>query len=549
MYPDRFAAAGSVSYVTGTHNIKVGIQDTWGRYRQFRSANGDLRAQFQNGVPYQVTILNTPLNFQDNLKADLGIYAQDSWTINRLTLNYGARWEYFASGVPEETSGTGRFIANPRTFGPIDMPTWKSIAPRGGIVYDLFGNQKTAVKFSLGKFMQAGTTGFSNRYNPLGLLTTTVAWTDLNNDGVPQGQLGCVYQTAGCEINVSGNATTKGQLSPSFGVANLPTFDPDIERMYNVETSVSVQHELMSNVSVTAGWYHRSYHNIWRRTNTGINFGDFTPFTVYSPIDGSPITYYNISATKASAMTQNLVDESAPDRSDVYNGFEYNFSARLTHGITIFGGGMSERILSNSCDDDWNPNLLLYCDQSQTGVPFRTQFKIAGTVPMPYGFQVGLSFQSLPGYLFGTSSVGALTGVSGPSGAPSATQLANPSGLGTVWLVTRTTRYTADMPCVAQGTCAAGALVDPGITQASLSIPLVAPMTEYGDRINQLDLNIAKNFKLNRFNIQPKIDFFNLLNAAPVYSVRSLNYGTASYLQPSSVLNGRTFQLGAVVRF
>ncbi len=47
MYPDRFAAMGSVSYVTGAHNVKVGIQDTWGRYRQFRSANGDLRAIFR----------------------------------------------------------------------------------------------------------------------------------------------------------------------------------------------------------------------------------------------------------------------------------------------------------------------------------------------------------------------------------------------------------------------------------------------------------------------------------------------------------------------
>src|SRR5262249_28197883 len=85
MYPDRYAAMGAVSYVTGNHNIKVGPQDTWGRYRQYRSANGDLRANFLNGVANTATILNTPLNFQDNLKADLGIYGQDSWTINRLT--------------------------------------------------------------------------------------------------------------------------------------------------------------------------------------------------------------------------------------------------------------------------------------------------------------------------------------------------------------------------------------------------------------------------------------------------------------------------------
>ena len=257
MYPDRFAVAGSASYVTGTHNVKVGIQDTWGRYRQFRSANGDLQAVFNNGVPLQAVIYNTPLNYQDNLKADIGIYGQDSWTVRRLTVNYGARWKYFASGIPEETSGTGRFVASTRSFGPIDMPTWKSIAPRGGIVYDLFGNQKTAVKFSIGRYEQAGTTGFSNRYNPLALQQPSVSWQDLNRDGVPQGELGCVYLNAGCEINVAGNATTQAQLPSNFGVASLPTFDPDIKRMYNIETTVSVQHEIMRGVSATVGYYDR----------------------------------------------------------------------------------------------------------------------------------------------------------------------------------------------------------------------------------------------------------------------------------------------------
>jgi hypothetical protein len=549
MYPDRFAASGSVSYVTGTHNVKVGIQDTWGRYRQFRSANGDLQANYLNGVPFQVVIYNTPLNFEDDLKADLGIYGQDSWTLNRLTVNYGARWEYYASGIPTETSGQGRFVAQARTFGPIDMPTWKSIAPRGGVVYDLFGNQKTALKFSMGRYEQAGTTGFSNRYNPLALQQPTVSWTDLNGDGVPQGELGCVYLTPGCEINVSGNATTRAQLPANFGVAALPTFDPSIKRMYNIETTVSVQHELAKGLSVSAGYYDRRYHNLWRRTNTGVGFSDFTPFTVYSPIDGSPITYYNVSAAKVASLTTNLVDTNAADRTDNYKGFEYNFSGHLPRGITFFGGGMVERILSNTCDDDWNPNLLLYCDQTKSGIPWRRQFKVAAAVPVAYGFQVGVAFQSLPGYLYGTSSIGALTGVSGPSGAPSATQLANPAGLGSVWLVTPTTAYTASSPCVAQGTCTAGQKVDPGITQASLSIPVKPPMTEYGDRINQLDVNVSKSFRAGHFNIQPKIDFFNLLNRAPVTAILGTNYGTAAYYVPSAVLVPRTFQIGALVRF
>ena len=78
------------------------------------------------------------------------------------------------------------------------------------------------------------------------------------------------------------------------------------------------------------------------------------------------------------------------------------------------------------------------------------------------------------------------------------------------------------------GQCTVGQLVDPGMTQASLSVPLVAPMTEYGDRINQLDINITKTIKVGRVNIQPKIDFFNLLNVvAGVCGADRLNYGTA----------------------
>ncbi len=117
-----------------------------------------------------------------------------------------------------------------------------------------------------------------------------------------------------------------GQLPKTFGTASLPTFDPDIKRMYNVETSLSIQHEILPGVSVTGGWYNRQYHNMWRRTNTGVGFSDFTPFTVFSPIDGTPITYYNVSAAKVAQLGTNLVDTNAPDRTDKYNGYEYNFS-------------------------------------------------------------------------------------------------------------------------------------------------------------------------------------------------------------------------------
>ena len=115
------------------------------------------------------------------------------------------------------------------------------------------------------------------------------------------------------------------------------------------------------------------------------------------------------------------------------------------------------------------------------------------------------------------------------------------------------TRYSVCPGNSASQGCVVGNLVNPGITVASLNVPLVAPMTEYGDRINQLDLNISKIFRYGRASFQPKIDFFNLLNVSSVYAVRTSNsvmlYGTSSYMQPQSIIVGRVFQLGGVIRF
>jgi hypothetical protein len=337
-------------------------------------------------------------------------------------------------------------------------------------------------------------------------------------------------------------------------VASLSNFDPNIKRMYNVETSISAQHELIPGLSVQGGWYHRDFKNLRRRDLTQQTFADYTPFTVYSPIDGTPITYYNVSAA-ASTRTTTVDTNADPSRKMWFNGFEWNFNGRLKRGITLFGGGMSERVIAQVCDEKSNPNLLLYCDQTKSNIPFRTQFKIAGNVPVAWGIQAGFSFQSLPGYGYGTGALsGREGGPTGPTGQPSQAQLNLPNGSGTVYFITKTTVYNASNPCVAQGTCQVGQLVDPGLNVASLSVPLVAPNTEFGDRINQLDMNFSKTFKLQRFSIQPKIDFFNLLNVSPVYAIRAtavggLNYGTASYYAPQSILVGRVYQLGAIIKF
>src|SRR5262249_16817249 len=164
------------------------------------------------------------------------------------------------------------------------------------------------------------------------------------------------------------------------------------------------------------------------------------------------------------------IDSNDKDLSQGYNAFEFNFNARLPRGMRIFGGTATDRAIAYSCSAAaTNPNFLItmggvnYCDQNNSGIPWRTQWKIAGTLPLPwYGIVLSGSYQGLPGYILGTASLNGLA--SGGSGTPDFDIV---SGRGTNMIVTASTRYTvcpgnsASQGCVVGATMARGLLSSP----------------------------------------------------------------------------------------
>jgi hypothetical protein len=113
----RHVFDGRVSYVTGTHNIKVGYTHEIGPdYRMDNEHNGDLQLNFNQGRPSTVTVYNTPLNAPGIVEYDAAFFAQDSWTFRRLTFNPGLRVEWFAAGMEETSAAAGRFA--PARFFP-----------------------------------------------------------------------------------------------------------------------------------------------------------------------------------------------------------------------------------------------------------------------------------------------------------------------------------------------------------------------------------------------------------------------------------------------
>ena len=173
---------------------------------------------------------------------------------------------------------------------------------------------------------------------------------------------------------------------------------------------------------------------------------------------------YNVSAAKVSAV-QNI-NTTAPNNYTLDNTLEFGFNARLTGGRPSSAAMRRRRPSPIHVIRPTIPNTQIYCDQTQLGVPWLGPFKLAGSIPMKWGIQVGASFQTYRYIYAGNGTVAPGTSL-----------------LGTVWNITRTSRYPAD--CL--GPCTPGALVNPGMTVSSMNVPLVAPNTESTDRIKQLD--------------------------------------------------------------
>ncbi len=163
--------SGAVSYVTGTHNFKTGIQQNWGSDVTHLDANGHISlVTYRNGVPDSVQVTNLPVQIEPRQRADLGIFAQDSWSLDQLTVNAGLRVEWQNSYLPEQVAPAGRFVGERRFAAVPDVPKWgPNFSPRLGLAYDLFGNAKTALKFSVGKYMTREGVGLATDLNPMTL--------------------------------------------------------------------------------------------------------------------------------------------------------------------------------------------------------------------------------------------------------------------------------------------------------------------------------------------------------------------------------------------
>jgi len=532
--PIRKTFVTSASYVTGSHNIKVGWQYGFGYFWRQRREAADLIQLYRSGAASQVTIHNTPQNSRSDMNADQGIYAQDQWTVGRFTINPGVRFEHFNSSVVGLSAVAGRFVPA-RSFQDVEnVPNWNDVSPRLGIAWDVQGNGKTAVKAGWGRYMRAYSSGFADTYDPNFYTSATLTWQDLNNDNIAQGGISylpdgtrvpCTFRSAGCEIDFS-------TLSSTFGTRPQQTFASDIKRPSQNEMNVSVQREVIPGTSVTFSYLRRDYKNMIWSDNIAVDPSDYTKYTVQNPYDTSgTVDIYSLNPAKATAF--NALDQNSDQNKRTYSGYDINFQSRLK-GLSIFGGFSAGHTITKICQTE-DPNNLAFCDQSGLDIPMYNQFKLNGSYLLPLKITLAASFQSYNG----DARNGSYDTTASSPIIPS-TSMVDPS-LRVIWNV--------DRPTFLAATAKAGYNNGQGVqlTQSSVNVQLIQPGSKFLDRQNQADIRIKRPFQIGRMQIEGQFDAYNAFNSGVVLS-RVQTYGTALD-RPATILQGRLLRVGAQLRW
>ncbi len=148
--------------------------------------NGSLQGPLSATTPVEVR-----LTTNGNSWSALGTtsaFVTDTWTIDKLTLNVGARFDRYRVYLPEQSVAAGRFVPQAVEYPANDsIKTFNHIVPRFGATYDLAGDGKTVLKASWGRFYfnpgitlaDAVNVNTANQY-------ADHVWNDLNGDRVFQ---------------------------------------------------------------------------------------------------------------------------------------------------------------------------------------------------------------------------------------------------------------------------------------------------------------------------------------------------------------------------
>jgi hypothetical protein len=547
---------GAVSYVTGAHNMKVGYTGSFTTVHNGRVPNNtQMRYTFNNGVPTNVSYFLSPRWDQHDRTKTAGLYAQDQWTIGRLTLQGGVRYDRVSSWAPADgngTTGTSRFNPQPIAFDrTVSVRGYNDITPRLGIAYDVFGTGKTAIKVNLGKYVEAATSdAIYSSNNPAARIITRVGsgagsaargWEDGNRNYVVDCNL---LSPAAQDNRASGGdlCAALGGSNLNFGNANpnTTTINPAIlggwgVRPHDWQFGASVQHELVSGLSVEAGYNRRWWGNFFVTDNILTTAADYDTYAVAIPQHenlpgGGSASFVAITPAAAARGAQNYMTSEkdyGDARTAYWQGVDFTATARLASGLTVQGGTSTGRAVRDICNVTRAlPELLGTARVDSCAVTEKVATSLRGlasyTIPK-IGVLVSASMRSLE---------------TSPGGGVATNGLALAAN------------YVVPNTIIAQSL---GRLPANALATGTTTVNLLNPGQLYTlQRINLVDMRFAKIFRFGGRRTDVGVDLYNLFNSNFTTSYQQTyeqRTNGAAWLTPTAIASPRLARLHVTLNF
>ena len=379
-YANPNSLRASASYVTGSHELKVGYQGAYIRVNNwYLVPESQLSYRFNQGVPNQFTF-RLPEWHQADRTSTSALYIQDKWTRGRLTLQGALRYDRAWSFTPAELNGTeltSRFNAAPIAFDRTPgVDAFNDVTPRMGLAYDVFGNGRTAVKFNLGHYLDSATNDSEYTSNsPAARIVRTAMrnWQDANNNKVVDCNIMNFAANGECAA-VTGDSVNFGAISGTVTQVNQETLRGWGVRQSDWQWGVTLQQQVIPRVSAEVAYNRRWFQGNKVTDNRLRGPEDYQPFTIVAPQDsrlpgggGYPIALSMVTEAAAGRGAQNYVTfetDFGPERTQYWQGVDFTVNARLRQGLTLQVGTQTGRSSEDTCaiaralDSTATPTLL-----------------------------------------------------------------------------------------------------------------------------------------------------------------------------------------------
>jgi len=521
----------SASYVTGANNMRFGYQ---GAYfieddKNFTNTNY-LSYRVNNGVPNQFTQTLNPFE-RKSRTALYALFAEDQWTRGRFTFQGALRYDNSWSWFPAQQVGPHPFLPTPIVFDETDGVNYKDITPRAGVAWDVFGTGRTAVKVNIGRYLEPASNGNGNysATNPTSRITsqTSRTWVDANNNWVVDCNL---LSMAAQDLRASGGDNCAAGTANFGQNVFADNFDPNLLRGWFIRPddwgfNASVQQQLMPRVSAELTYTRRWLSGFTATDNRAVQASDFGTFSITAPSDarlpdGGGYTVsglYDVNPDRFGQVDNlNTLAENFGTRTQIYNGVSLSVDVRPSNGLTLQGGLNVGNTVMDSCEIraalPETAALNPYCRNAPGNIT-RVTGLASYTVPK-VDVLVSSTFRSDQGQPLNANY-----------NVPSAAVVGS---LGR--------------------TLAAGAT-------AFATVNLAAPGTVWGDRVNEVDMRIAKILRFGRTRTNVGVDIYNLFNTDAILTYNQTFSPTVqpgqpgAWLTPLSVISPRFVKFSAQFDF